>query len=104
MRPCPPIRGRLLLYFLKNSGFEPEPHTPSFVVSDDGERWSKEADLDPAGWLFWRPKTRDGATWYVIAYWHEHGKSIILKSGDTVRHTRYLRPAAVKDTAGPVIE
>jgi hypothetical protein len=39
-------------------------------------------EIDPPGWLFWRPKTRDGVTWYVTAYWHKHGRSILLKSGN----------------------
>ena len=33
--------------------------------------------LGAAGLYFgWRPKSRNGTTWYVAAYWHEHGQSI----------------------------
>ena len=35
-------------------------------------------EVDHPGWLYWRPKTIDGKTWYVTAYWHEHGKSALL--------------------------
>jgi len=38
--------------------------------------------VDQPGWLFWRPKTLDGTSWYLTAYWHEHGKSQLLKSND----------------------
>jgi len=38
--------------------------------------------VGPSGWLFWRPKSPDGKTWYVPAYWWEHGRSILLRSGD----------------------
>jgi hypothetical protein len=39
-------------------------------------------EVDQPGWLFWRPKTIDSKNWYVTAYWHEHGKSQLLKSND----------------------
>ncbi len=76
------IRGRLFLYILKNLGFEPEPYVTAVSVSADGENWSPISEIAHPGWLFWRPKTRDGRTWYVTAYWHEHGRSILLKSRD----------------------
>jgi hypothetical protein len=40
--------------------------------------------IEPEGWLFWRPKTLDEKTWYVTAYWHEHGRSQLLKSSDGI--------------------
>ncbi len=76
------IGGRLFLYVLKNCALNPEPYTTAFTSTDDGKTWTPMTDVEPAGWLFWRPKTRDGVTWYVPAYWWEHGKSVLLKSTD----------------------
>jgi hypothetical protein len=46
-------------------------------------QWTPFEPVEPAGWLFWRPKSNDGGTtWYVPAYWHAHGKSILLRSTD----------------------
>lgn len=76
------IGDRLVLYVLKNSSFEPEPYVTAAATSTDGEHWTPFQELEPKGWLFWRPKTADGSMWYVTAYWHEHGKSILLRSRD----------------------
>jgi hypothetical protein len=76
------IRGRLLIYVLKNIGFEPEPYGTAVTYTSDGTSWSRLSDLKPEGWLFWRPKTRDGKVWYTTAYWKHHGKSILLKTTD----------------------
>lgn len=77
-----PIGDRLFMYVLKNRDLNPEPYTTAVASSEDGVTWTDFDDIDPEGWLFWRPKTRDGKTWYVPAYWWEHGKSILLKSTD----------------------
>jgi len=82
------VRGRLCLYVLKNVDWNPEPYTTAMATSDDGTTWSPLADVKPAGWLFWRPKTRDGVTWFVPAYWWEHGKSVLLRSTDGVEWQR----------------
>jgi hypothetical protein len=75
------IGGRLILYCLKNTAFDAEPYGTSFATSSDGVTWTPFTDIDPNGWLFWRPVSPDGGkTWYVPAYWHEHGKSALLKS------------------------
>jgi hypothetical protein len=76
------INGRLFLYVLPNGSRMAEPNTTTFSWSDDGTTWSEMAEVDHPGWLYWRPKTRDGVTWYVTAYWHEHGKSVLLKTND----------------------
>ncbi len=77
------IGGRLILYALKNTSFEAEPYLTVAAASDDGVTWTKFVDMDPKGWLFWRPESPDGGkTWYIPAYWFEHGKSIVLKSED----------------------
>lgn len=77
------IGERLFLYALKNEAFTAEPYATTAATSTDGLTWTPFTDMDPAGWLFWRPETPDGGkTWYVPAYWHEHGKAILLKSAD----------------------
>ncbi len=76
------IHDRLFAYALRNITFNPEPCMTAVTYSDDGNAWTPLQDVDPKGWLFWRPKTRDGTTWYVPAYWNEHGKSILLSSTD----------------------
>ncbi len=81
------IHDRLFLYALPNSSFLAEPATTVYTASQDGTTWSAPVEVDHPGWLFWRPKTMDGMTWYVTAYWHEHGKSILLRSGDGVSWT-----------------
>ncbi len=79
------IGDRLFLYVLKNTALTAEPYGTAVASSDDGREWSPLQDVEPQGWLFWRPKTRDGHTWYVPAYWHEHGRAVLLKSTDGIR-------------------
>lgn len=79
------MNGRLVLYVLVNRGFEPEPHGTAVTMTADGKSWTALEPVTPEGWLLWRPKTRDGRTWYVTAYWKDHGKSILLASRDGVR-------------------
>jgi len=76
------IGDRLFLYVLRNDGLVAEPSGTAFTVSDDGERWAPLRECGPRGWLLWRPKTRGDGTWYVPAYWHAHGRSILLASDD----------------------
>lgn len=75
-----PIAGRLYLYVLKNREFAAEPYGTQFTYTDEGVNWQPLRDIAPEGWLFWRPKSADGRVWYMPAYWHEHGKSILLRS------------------------
>lgn len=84
------IAGKLFLYALPNRGFYALPYGTVYSTSDTGEQWTRFervvlAGTEPEGWLFWRPKTRDGVTWYVPAYWNHHGRSILLRSTDGVR-------------------
>ena len=81
------IHDRLFLYVLPNVTFMAEPVTTVYTSSADGATWDAPVEMAKAGWLFWRPKTRDSATWYVTAYWHEHGKSVLLRSQDGVGWT-----------------
>ncbi len=76
------IAGRLFLYALPNEGRMATPVETVLATSSDGATWTPFEPVGPPGWLFWRPKTRDGVTWYVPAYWHEHGRSILLRSAD----------------------
>ncbi len=78
------IGGRLFLYALPNKKLTAEPYTTVYTFSEDAEAWEPLTEAEPEGWLFWRPKSLDGATWYVPAYWSEHGKSILLKSTDGI--------------------
>ena len=70
-----PIGGKLFLYALPNRGFKAIPYGTVYSHSTDGAQWSSFTTIAHPGWLFWRPKTRDGITWFVAAYWHAHGKS-----------------------------
>ncbi len=77
------IGGKLFLYFLRSTKrFEAEPTGTAYCVSDDAVTWTEPKDLAVDGWLFWRPKTNDGITFYAPAYWWEHGKSMLFKSTD----------------------
>jgi hypothetical protein len=79
------IGNRLFLYALKNDTFLAEPYLTMYSYTENGTAWQelqKVTNVD--GWLFWRPKTLDGITFYDAAYWHEHGKSILLKSTDGI--------------------
>jgi len=79
------IHDRLFMYVLKNVDFAAEPYATAATYTTDGAEWSELEDVEPEGWLFWRPKTRDNKTWYVPAYWYEHGKSILLASQDGMK-------------------
>ncbi len=78
------IGDRLFLYALPNRGRRALPYATVYAVSDDGVHWPPFAPIEQPGWLFWRPKTRDGVTWLVPAYWHEHGRSRLFSSWDGV--------------------
>ncbi len=76
----------LFLYALKNTSFVAEPYLSVYAYTENGNAWTdfqNVAGVD--GWLFWRPKTQDGVTFYNAAYWWEHGKAVLLKSTDGVR-------------------
>lgn len=78
------VGDRLFIYFLPNRDRNPEPFTTAFTWSSDGTDWTPVQDVANEGWLFWRPKTLDNKTWYVTAYWHEHGRSQLLRSSDGI--------------------
>ena len=79
------INGRLILYALKNTSFVAEPYLSVYASTDNGTDWTDfETVPDVDGWLFWRPKTLDGVTFFNAAYWWEHGKAVLLKTTDGI--------------------
>jgi hypothetical protein len=76
------IGDQLFIYALKNVDFAAEPYATVYTSSTDGKTWTPFETVQPEGWLFWRPKTIDQQTWYIPAYWHEHGQSALLSSTD----------------------
>jgi len=82
------IGGELFLYALPNRGLAATPIGTVLATSRDGRDWTPFEPVGPEGWLFWRPKTRDGRTWFVSAYWKDHGRSILLRSEDGRRWDR----------------
>lgn len=82
------ISNTLFCYAMANEPGIANPYKSVYCKSTDGEKWSDWKDLKgdaKEGWLFWRPKSPDnGTTWYVPAYWHEHGKSRLFKSTDGI--------------------
>ncbi len=79
------IDNRLFVYVFKNISLDVEPYGTQYSYTEDGENWTPLNDVpDQKGWLLWRPKSLDNKTWYVPAYWHEHGKSILLKGTDGI--------------------
>lgn len=78
------IAGQLFLFALKNVALNPEPYTTIFTFSPDGRSWAPFREIEPHGWLFWRPKSRDGKTWYVPAYWWKHGRAVLFSSQDGI--------------------
>jgi hypothetical protein len=79
------INGRLFLYALPNVRLSPAPYSTFFTSTKNGSDWDPFAEVNVKGWLFWRPKTYDNMTWYVTAYWHEHGKCSLFKSNNGVK-------------------
>ncbi|MDD1776871.1 MAG: glycoside hydrolase [Candidatus Helarchaeota archaeon] len=78
------IGSRLFMYALKNVGVLATPYQTVYTYTEDGQNWQPFQEIALSGWLFWRPKTNDNSTWYVPAYWHEHGQSILLNSTDGI--------------------
>lgn len=76
------IGSRLYIYALINEGSIAAPYSTVYTYSEDGNSWTNLKFIEPYGWLFWRAKTYDNKTWYVPAYWFEHGASVLLNSTD----------------------
>lgn len=73
---------KLFLYVMLNRTLNPEPYTSVYSVSEDGKNWSPFEPTGHPGWLFWRPKKQNVDTWFLPAYWWEHGKSRLFRSTD----------------------
>jgi hypothetical protein len=83
------IGQRLFFYALKNTNFVAEPYLSVYAYTEDGTDWTAfETVSGLEGWLFWRPKTQDGQTFYNAAYWYEHGEAILVKSSDGIHWER----------------
>jgi len=79
------IGERLFLYALDNNAFNPEPYQTVYSFTENGRDWTPlEVVPGVDGWLFWRPKTQGGVTFYNSAYWYRHDEAVLLKSTDGI--------------------
>jgi len=78
------IGGKLFIYVLINKEIFPLPHATWVSFSEAGTVWSELTRLEPDGWLFGRPKTRDGKTWYAPAYWYKFHKNALFTTTDGI--------------------
>ena len=128
---CSIINGRFFLYFLPNTNFDPDPRTTYWTVSDDGTHWQTPKELDTvttlqdvdgtgelkpittAGWMLWRPKTRDDKNWYVVAFGRkrltEHAGtrnqiSVLLKTQDGIHFEEVSEVYTAHGTCEPTLE
>jgi len=93
------INGRLFLYFLPNYRFDPGPNTTYFTYSDNSyldfpvpQELKVNITHDAGngtlihtlegGWNFWRPKTNDNVTWYVLASGRKIGEAFSSHDAD----------------------
>jgi len=77
----------LFMYALKNKGIMADPYQTVFTYIENGSDWQPFQEISQKGWLFWRPETNNNVTWYVPAYWHEHGKATLLNSTNGINWT-----------------
>jgi hypothetical protein len=78
------IKDQLFLYALLNKQFDPEPYKTISTHSNDGGTWSALEDVTPQGWLLGRPLSPDGIFFYAPAHHLDHGKAVLLRSGDGI--------------------
>ncbi len=115
------IRGKLFLYFLLNLRFDPLPHTTYWTVSDDGMHWQQPQEMDTVtvlhkeggrtvrvtrgGISFWRAKSRDNKTWYMLAFGikPQYGKSVtfLIRSTDGIHWQEVADVYTEHETAEP---
>ena len=76
------IGNRLFLYALKNVNIIAWPDSTVFSTSEDGKIWLPWQAVRPQGWLFGRPRTPDGLTWYVAAYSDQRKQTALFQSKD----------------------
>ena len=123
------INGRLFLYFLPNLNLDPDPRTTYWSVSDDGINWRTPEELTTVttlqnvqgeakrvtsgGWMLWRPKTRDGKKWYVVAFGrkplskfsgYRNQITILLKTQDGVHFEEVSEVYTAHGNGEPTLE
>jgi hypothetical protein len=98
------IAGKLFLYVFLNRSTQPLPYTTRVSWTVDGENWSDLASVGHEGWLFWRPKTRDGRTWYVPAYWHRFHHNALFTTPDGLNFTQIATISTRRFINEPEIE
>ncbi len=76
------IGERLFIYALLNCQTYPLPHATRVSWTNDGKQWSSLESVGHEGWLFGRPKTRNGKIWYVPAYWHKFHHNALFTTTD----------------------
>lgn len=76
------VGGRLFLYVLANDSFLALPHETLLATSEDGRVWSDFRRIGQPGWLFWRPETQDGKTWWAPVF--RPGEAVLVRSGDGI--------------------
>lgn len=78
------IQDRLFLYALKNRSFTAFPYTTIVTSSSNGIDWSAWTDVEPQGWILWRPKSSDLKTWYTAATSKDRMHTQLLRSIDGI--------------------
>ncbi len=79
------IDGRLHLYVLANDSFLALPHETLLARSEDGVTWSGFERVGEPGWLFWRPESPDGRTWWAPVF--RPGEAVLVRSSDGAHWT-----------------
>jgi hypothetical protein len=79
------INNKLFLYALKNQSYLfAKPHTTVFSTSEDGYKWTPWQDIEPGGWVFWRPVSLDGESWYVAGSRNSYRETALFRSLDGI--------------------
>ncbi len=115
------INDTLFLYFLPNLKFDPSPHTTYWASSSDGVNWTVPKELTDVtvrtgdvrtrtggGWKLWRPKSKDGETWYVVASGekerYDHGITVLLRSNDGIHWEEVSEVYTTHGNGEPTLE
>lgn len=78
------IGERLLLYVLLNRETQPLPYKTCVTTTEDGVNWQSLDGFGHEGWLFWRPKSLDGARWFFPAYWYKFNENALFETTDGI--------------------
>jgi len=74
------VQNQLFLYALHNKSYDPQPYQTICSHSQDGANWHPLEFVHPGGWLLGKPKSLDGATWYVPAHRIGDRRVVLLRS------------------------